>query len=96
MFLITVSYKKPIEIVDKYLTEHRSFLDEGYAKDYLVVSGPKNPRDGGVIISCLKDRKILEDYLKRDPFYIHEIADYQITEFMPIKYHQKFECFLNL
>ena len=94
MFLITLTYKKPIEVVEQYLAEHRAFLEEGYAKNYLIVSGPQNPRVGGIIIACLKDRKTLEEFIQRDPFYIYDVAEFQITEFTPVKYHKNFEQFI--
>ncbi len=94
MFVVLVTYKKPLEIVDKYLADHAVFLDQGYEKNYFIVSGRKNPRTGGVIISQLKDRSQLEGILKRDPFHIQEIADYEIIEFIPGKYHSDFSAFI--
>jgi uncharacterized protein YciI len=95
MFIILLNYKKPLEIIDKYIAEHAALLEEGYQKNYFIVSGRKNPRTGGVIFSQLNDRKQLEDFIKRDPFYIHEIADYEIIEFIPGKYHPDFSSFIT-
>ena len=95
MFVILVTYKKPLDIVDKYLSDHANFLDHGYQKNYFIVSGRKNPRTGGIIFSQLKDRNQLEDMIKQDPFYIHEIADYEIIEFTPGKYHPDFSAFVE-
>ncbi|HEU5280605.1 MAG TPA: YciI family protein [Gammaproteobacteria bacterium] len=94
MFVILVTYKKPLETVDKHLVDHADFLEKGYEKNYFIVSGRKNPRTGGIIISQLKDRNQLENILKNDPFYIHEIADYEIIEFIPGKYHPDFSAFI--
>jgi uncharacterized protein YciI len=94
MFIILVTYKKPIEIVEKHLAEHASFLDRGYANNYFIVSGRKNPRTGGVIISQLKDRAQLETIITEDPFYRLEIADYEIIEMIPTKFHSEFSYFL--
>lgn len=58
MLLVMGTYKKSIEIADKYLAAHRQFLDEGYKKNYFIVSGVKNPRTGGIIISQLKDQEV--------------------------------------
>ncbi|MBV8802010.1 MAG: GTP cyclohydrolase [Gammaproteobacteria bacterium] len=87
MFVILVTYKKPLETVDKYLSDHLIFLDKGYEKNYFLVSGRKNPRTGGVIISQLTDRDQLESIIKQDPFYIRDIADYEMIEFTPGKFH---------
>ena len=81
--------------MDRYLAAHRAFLDEGYKNDFFVVSGPRNPRTGGVIISQLKSRTQLEQIFKQDPFVIQEIADYEFIEFEPVKYHTNFLCFIK-
>lgn len=94
MFIIEVTYKKSLEYVDQYLAEHRTFLDDGYKNNYFITSGPKHPRTGGIIISQLLNRNQLEDILKKDPFSIHDIADYRIIEFNPIKYHKNFASFI--
>jgi len=94
MFLIMIHYKKPIEIVDQHLADHRNFLEEGYKKDFFIVSGPRNPRTSGIILSQLKSRTQLEDILKQDPFYINEVADFEIIEFLPVKYHKDFASFV--
>ena len=83
-------------MVDKYIEEHREFLDNCYRKNYFIASGPKNPRTGGVIISQLSDRGSLEEILVSDPFSIYDIADYEIVEFLPTKYHAAFSTFLEL
>lgn len=95
MFVITLTYKKPIETVDQYLASHRSFLEEGYKKDFFIASGPKNPRTGGIILSQLTDRSQLEAILKNDPFQLHDVADYAIVEFEPVKFHPDFSSFIG-
>lgn len=94
MFVILVNYIKPIEMVDQYLVEHRDFLEKGYEQNYFVVSGPRNPRNGGVIISQLKDRARLENILSQDPFKMQGIAEYEIIEFNPVKFHKDFEKYI--
>lgn len=95
MFLVLSTYKKSLEEVDHYLVAHRSFLDEGYKNGFFIVSGAKNPRTGGVIISQLNNRDQLEKILKNDPFLLHDIADYEIVEFIPTKFHQNFSGFIE-
>jgi uncharacterized protein YciI len=94
MFVILLKYIKPIEMVDQYLVEHRDFLEKGYQQNYFVVSGPRNPREGGVIISQLKDRVQLESILKQDPFSLHGIAEYEVIEFNPVKFHKDFARYI--
>jgi len=96
MFVVIVTYIKPLEVIDKYLAEHRAFLDEGYKKDFFVVSGTQNPRVGGIIISQLKSREQLEKLLKQDPFSLQEAAEYKIIEFTPTRHHKNFSPFIDL
>lgn len=95
MFVITLTYKKPIEIVDQHLAAHRAFLELGYQKDFFIASGPKIPRTGGIILSQLENQEQLLEIIKQDPFYINEIADFAIVEFTPVKYHKNFASFIK-
>lgn len=95
MFVIKLTYKKPLQIVDQHLIEHRNYLEEGYKNDFFVVSGPQNPRTGGIIISQLENRVQLEEILQQDPFIRENIAEYELIEFSPVKYHAKFVSFIS-
>jgi uncharacterized protein YciI len=95
MFCIFITYKKPLTEIDTHLAAHRAFLDEGYKMNYFIVSGPQNPRTGGIILSQLQDKDTLLAIIKNDPFIIHNVADYEVIEFNPIKYHPDFAKFIN-
>jgi uncharacterized protein YciI len=95
MFIVIINYLKPLEIVDRYLAEHREFLDQGYQKNCFIASGPQNPRTGGILISQMSDRQELEALLAEDPFLTQGIAEYQIIEFDPVKYHIDFSKFIR-
>ena len=90
MFIILLTYKKHLSEVDLHIPAHRLFLDEGYKNNALIVSGAKVPRTGGVIISSLKSRAEVETLIQQDPFYQHDVADYEIIEFQPSKVHPDF------
>jgi uncharacterized protein YciI len=95
MFLITYTYIKPLEIVDQFLVEHRAYLDQYYQNNCFVVSGPKIPREGAILLSQLQDREQLEKILQADPFVINHVVNYKIEEFSPVKHHQNFKPFLQ-
>ena len=95
MYLILLTYRKPLEVINKHLKAHRNFLDEGYKNNFFVVSGPKIPRIGGIILSQLKSRTQLKQILRQDPFAIYKVADYEIIEFEPTKYHPDFLPFVT-
>ena len=95
MFIISMTYKKPISVIEEHLVPHRQFLQDCYRKNYYIAAGPKVPRTGGLILSQLSDRGQLEEVLKQDPFVIHDLVSFEITEFNPVTYHKDFSAFMK-
>ncbi|MGD9968824.1 MAG: YciI family protein [Sulfuricurvum sp.] len=83
MFIISLTYIKPLEEVDALLEEHVAFLKEQYALGHFLASGRKVPRTGGIILACAISREEIETIISLDPFYRHGVAEYTITEFTP-------------
>lgn len=86
MFIVQLTYKVSISEVDKYLQAHREFLDYYYKQGLILASGPMKPRIGGIIIALTQDRDYLLSVFQKDPYYMAEIADYQLIEFTPVKH----------
>ena len=86
MILIKLTYLEPLEVVDKYLSAHREFLDYYYKQGLLVLSGPLKPRTGGLILAATTDKASLEAIFKKDPYCLAEIASYEFIEFTPAKH----------
>lgn len=84
MFIVKLTYKKPLAQVDKFLQAHREFLDYYYKQGLFLASGPLKPRTGGILIALTTDRALLEDILQKDPYYLAEIADFELFEFTPV------------
>lgn len=83
MFIAILTYRKPLEEVDRFLQAHRDYLAEHYAAGDFIASGPQNPRIGGVIMMKADSRAAVDTIISQDPFNINGIADYQIVEFNP-------------
>jgi uncharacterized protein YciI len=84
MFVIIVDYVKPLSEVDSWLEAHREFLREQYAAGLFLASGPREPRDGGLILAHGCDRAALEILLEADPFKREGVARYTVLEFAPV------------
>ena len=91
MFIVSLTYKRPLEEVDCHLDAHVAYLKQEYANGSFIASGRKVPRTGGIILSNIKTRDELEAILTKDPFYIAGIADYDIMEFIPSMVAEGFE-----
>ena len=83
MFIAILTYKKPLNEVDRFLAAHREYLAKHYTAGDFITSGPQNPRVGGVIMMKTDSRTAVDAIIAEDPFHINGIADYQIVEFTP-------------
>ncbi len=86
MFLLLSRYVKPLAEIDRWLSEHRDFLDKHYAAGDFLVSGPLEPRTGGVIVTTGLTRAEVEALMKDDPFLREGVAEYDYVEFRPTKH----------
>ena len=81
MFVVSLNYKVPLTEIDQLQAAHVEWLKACYADGIFVVSGPKKPRTGGIIIAqCPRD--VLDARLAADPFAKAGAADYDVTEFV--------------
>lgn len=91
MFIVSLTYIKPLEEVDRLIPEHVEYLNEQYRLGYFQLSGRKEPRTGGVIIATIENRAKLDQILAQDPFHRENLASYEITEIVPTKTSQALE-----
>lgn len=85
MFVILLTYTKPLPEVEKHLDAHRTYLDRHYADGRFLCSGPRIPRTGGVIFCRAADRVAAEAQAKEDHFHPYGVAAHEIVEFSPTK-----------
>lgn len=95
MFILLLTYIKPIEEVNKVLDSHVTFLEKYYSLQKFICSGRQNPRVGGVILCTAKDSNEVNEIIAEDPFYYEKVAEYQIIEFIPTKYTEEFKSLLS-
>ena len=86
MFTAIRTYKKPIEEIEKNLAEHIKFLDKYYENKKFLISGRRNPRTGGIILVNSDSLEEVSQIIREDPFYVNNLADYEIIEFIPTKF----------
>jgi uncharacterized protein YciI len=81
MYIVLLTYIRPLEEVDLVLPDHVEWLGKQYEAGYFLVSGRKVPREGAVIIARPMPRGKLEALLATDPFAAGRLAKYEIVEF---------------
>lgn len=81
MFIISLTYQRPLKEVDEHLNAHVEYLNEQYRLGNFLASGRKIPRTGGIILSAMNSREALDKVIRLDPFHRHEVAQYEVIEF---------------
>lgn len=95
MFIIDLSYIVPLEHLDTYMADHVKFLKKYYKLNVFVASGRKVPRTGGIILALANSKEEVENIIKEDPFYSHNLAEFSITEFLTSQYHPELKKLLK-
>jgi len=81
MFVLLLSYTRPLAEVDAVMRDHVRWLDEHYDAGRFVVSGRQIPRTGGVIVARGDDREEIERIAASDPFVREGVATCEIVQF---------------
>ena len=82
-FVVTIEYIKPMDVVEEHTPAHRAFSAGLKDKGMLLVSGPFNPRTGGMLIIQAEDMNKAVAVFDEDPFKKLDIAKYQVREWVP-------------
>jgi uncharacterized protein YciI len=81
MFVLLLTYTKPLDEVDALMRKHMAWLKEQYAAGRFVVSGRQVPRTGGVIVARGDDREQVEALAASDPFVLGGVATVEVIQF---------------
>lgn len=95
MFIIDLNYIVPLEHLDTYMADHVKFLKKYYKLNVFVASGRKVPRTGGIILALANSKEEVDNIIKEDPFYSHNLAEFSITEFLTSQYHPELKKLLK-
>ena len=83
MFIILLTYTKPLAEVDQHLAAHQAWVKRGFDDGLLLASGGRKPRIGGVLIGQGLDRAGIEALAVTDPFVVEGVATAEVIEFRP-------------
>ena len=81
VFVLLLTYVKPLSEVDALMREHVAWLDEQYEAGRFLVSGRQIPRTGGVILARGDDREDIEALAATDPFVSGGVATCEVIQF---------------
>lgn len=67
IYVVVLTYIKPLEEVDRAIPAHIEWLKKGYADGLFLASGRRIPRTGGVILAKCDSRETLQARLSQIP-----------------------------
>jgi len=85
-FLVFIHYKVPVDQLGDNVRLHREFLQTGYDRGWLLMSGPRNPKTGGVVVARAPALDGLKEFFTKDPYKLLGLADHEFLEFDPVKF----------
>ncbi len=94
-FVITITFTAPFEKIEAIVPEHRAFLQTGYDRGWLLMSGPMNPRTGGIVIARAPSIEDIQAFFRQDPYALHHVATHSCSEFVPVKRQALVESWVN-
>ena len=84
--LAILRYRKPLDEVLKIVDQHRAYLRTLKDRGLLLVSGPLDPRTGGVLLLRVPDNSVqasLDRIRDDDPFTKAGMAQYELMPWSP-------------
>ncbi len=94
MYVVSLTYKVPEEIVDFHLQAHVDWLKEAFDAGVFMVAGRKIPRTGALLLSNA-DRDTLDAALEHDPFSVNGVAEFEVMEFHASRVAEGYENLLD-
>lgn len=95
MFIIDLHYIVPLDKLDARMTDHVKFLNKYYKQNVFVASGRKVPRTGGIILALAQSKEAVDNIISEDPFFIHKLAEFKVTEFLTSQSHPEIKKLLK-
>lgn len=84
--LVFINYKVPVEQLGETVKQHREFLQGGYERGWLLMSGPRSPKAGGIVVARAPSQADLVNFFKDDPYKLLDLADHEFLEFDPVNF----------
>ena len=79
MIIISLTYVRPLEDVEKHFDGHIAWLNRYYDSGDFIASGRKVPRTGGIIMARGPLERVAE-ICREDPFVSEGVATFELIE----------------
>lgn len=79
--VLTITYEKPVEVIDQTRAAHLAWLNDEVAAGRILLAGRQDSGAGGVLITGDISVEEAQDIIARDPYTLAGIVSYERLSF---------------
>ncbi|WP_263768491.1 YciI family protein [Propionivibrio soli] len=84
-FLVEIVFTRPFETFGDAVAEHRAYLQTGYDRGLLLLSGPRADKRGGLCVARAVDEAAVREFFAHDPYKQKGLAEHRFVAFAAAK-----------
>jgi uncharacterized protein YciI len=88
MYILFINFTKSLQDIQPVFPAHLEFIDAHIKTGKFILSGGLTGRPAGVVLANINNGDELKSLLAEDPFVLEQVAEYEIIEFTPSRYHE--------
>jgi uncharacterized protein YciI len=88
MYILFINFTKSLQDAQPVFPAHLEFIDAHIKTGKFILSGGLTGKPAGVVLANVNNGDELKTLLAEDPFVLEQVAEYELIEFTPSRYHE--------
>jgi len=88
VYILFITSTKSLQELEPVFPAHNAYLDTNYKAGKFILTGGLTARPAGMVLANVTSGDELQAMLAEDPFVREHLAEYEVIEFKPSRYHQ--------
>ena len=88
MYILFINFTKSLQDIQPVFPAHLEFIDAHIKTGKFILSGGLTGKPAGVVLANINNGDELKALLAEDPFVLEQVAEYEVIEFTPSRYHE--------
>jgi len=88
MYILFINFTKSLQDIQPVFPAHLEFIDAHIKTGKFILSGGLTGKPSGVVLANINNGDELKALLAEDPCVLEQVAEYEIIEFTPSRYHE--------
>jgi len=88
MYILFINPSKSPQALTPVFPAHSEFLERYCRAGKFILTGGLTARPAGVVLANVNSEEELHAMLAGDPFVREQVAEYEVIEFKPSRYHE--------